>query len=157
VDTRKEFTAAIQNKGGDQATIIKGTVHCNNAVTGGRPTEKDRDNWTEEQQKQIAVIEHYSAKRVENLPDGAGHSQIMTAIHSGTDTATDAIQDKRENGNWFDHVFSTLGWILKYPESDERQLDSYASDSSSSSESKGKYLDGECYSAEELEAWHRMP
>ncbi|MGL5923790.1 hypothetical protein [Chroococcidiopsis sp.] len=155
LESRRDITDAIVSKGGDQNTIARVTVRCDRAVTGGRPEPKKREDWDLERQREMAAIEHYGAQRIRDLPDNAGDSRILKAADEGASIARDAIEDKKENGNYFVHIF---GSFFKRLASDQDRLEFPESGGSSSqSNDEGKVWDGVYYSKQDMDDWYRMP
>jgi len=109
VECRKEYTDACQEKGADREGIREGT----NAIYRhtGRPAG-DRDTWPEEQQKVIAVTEHFAAGRVKSLPDPQGtqdeaNDAVVEASGEGARVAKEYIADKEDNSNWWGRLFGS--------------------------------------------------
>lgn len=111
VEQRRNLTDAATERGADGDGIARATNRIYNETLGGKPTGK-RDNWPEEQQKEIAVSENFAANRVRSLPTPdedtsqvEANDRVVEASGKGARAAREYIDDQSDNGNWWSRLF----------------------------------------------------
>ncbi|NJP11669.1 MAG: hypothetical protein HC866_21190 [Leptolyngbyaceae cyanobacterium RU_5_1] len=103
IEQRRNYTDACVEKQADQDGIAKGTNKIYDNLWGDRPDGK-RDNWTVDQQKEIAVGENIAANHVRSSSK-TGNDAVVEASSEGAKQAREYIDDQKENGNWWGRLF----------------------------------------------------
>lgn len=111
VEQRRNYTDACAEKGADGEGIARGTNRVYNETFGSKPAGK-RDDWTEQQQKEISVSENFAANQVRDLPtpeEGSSQSKandrVVEASGEGAKNAREYMDDQSSNGNWWSRLF----------------------------------------------------
>ncbi len=108
---RVNYTDACVEKGADANGIRLGTNRIYDTLFGNRPTG-NRDSWPEDQQKEIAVGEHFAANHIRGLPtpeegssQRAANNAVVKASGEGAQAAREYIDDQADNGNFWTRLF----------------------------------------------------
>lgn len=111
IEQRRNYTDACINKGANQDGIAEGTNRIYNRLFGKKPTGK-RDDWSDVQQKEVAIAENFAAHHVQELPtppegtpQPVANHQVVEKSGEAAKAARDYIDDHQENGNWWTNLF----------------------------------------------------
>lgn len=114
IEQRRGYTDACQEKGANGEGIARGTNEMYNGLFGREKPKGKRDNWKDTDQAKIAFTENIAANRVRGLPtpregsdQDAANRRIAKASYEASLDAREAIEDNKENGNFWSWLFGS--------------------------------------------------
>jgi hypothetical protein len=108
---RRNYTDACVEKGADGEGIRRGTNRIYSELFNSKPAGS-RDEWTEQQQKEVTIAENFAASHVRSLPtpsegtnQATANQRVVEQSGAGAKNAREYCDDQKENGNYYTRLY----------------------------------------------------